>query len=141
MAGVAERAFCHGRRYAPVQLPHAHDEGLAPSPPAGGTRETNDAANAPLADDVIARPEQPRLANTPGMDSCSTPASAAAMHATPTPRMTRVTRTAHGNGARPHYRWLFGRTALRFYVVCVPSTPVCTAPLSAHCKDLRIYIH
>eukprot|EP00965_Chrysotila_dentata_P008457 275524-Pleurochrysis_carterae.AAC.3 len=36
------------------------------------------------------------------MDSYSTPASVAAMHATPMPRRTRVMRTAHGNGARPH---------------------------------------
>eukprot|EP00965_Chrysotila_dentata_P158149 5224950-Pleurochrysis_carterae.AAC.1 len=55
---------------------------------------------APLADD-IERPEQPTLANTPGTDCCSTPTSAAAMHANPTPRTTRVTRTAHGSGARP----------------------------------------
>eukprot|EP00965_Chrysotila_dentata_P041633 1380749-Pleurochrysis_carterae.AAC.1 len=75
-------------------------------------REPNAAANAPLSDDV-ARPEQLTLANTPGMDSCITPASAAALHANPTPRTTRVTRTAHGNGARSHHRWCFGRSALR----------------------------
>eukprot|EP00965_Chrysotila_dentata_P146877 4849378-Pleurochrysis_carterae.AAC.1 len=32
---------------------------------------------------------------------CSTPAPSAATNATPTPRTTRVTRTACGNGARP----------------------------------------
>eukprot|EP00965_Chrysotila_dentata_P093953 3105011-Pleurochrysis_carterae.AAC.2 len=62
----------HGRRYAPVRLPHAHVEDLSPSPVAGGTRETNDAATAEPADDP-ARPTQPTLANTPGVDSCSTP--------------------------------------------------------------------
>eukprot|EP00965_Chrysotila_dentata_P078581 2589689-Pleurochrysis_carterae.AAC.1 len=67
------------------------------------------------------------------MDSCSTPASAAAMHANLTPRTTRVTHTAHGDGARPHRRWCSGRTALRLHGVCVPSPPVRTAPLSAHC--------
>eukprot|EP00965_Chrysotila_dentata_P183289 6052679-Pleurochrysis_carterae.AAC.1 len=45
------------------------------------------------------RPTQPTLANTPGVDSCSTPAPATAIHATPTPRTTRVTRTAYGNGS------------------------------------------
>eukprot|EP00965_Chrysotila_dentata_P225055 6194541-Pleurochrysis_carterae.AAC.2 len=45
------------------------------------------------------------LANTPGMDSCSTSAPAAAMHATPMPRTTRVTRKAHGSGARAHHKW------------------------------------
>eukprot|EP00965_Chrysotila_dentata_P236626 6201424-Pleurochrysis_carterae.AAC.1 len=60
----------HGRRYAPVRIPHAQVESLAPSPPAGCTRKTNDAANAPLADD-IARPAQPTLVNTPGMDSAA----------------------------------------------------------------------
>eukprot|EP00965_Chrysotila_dentata_P050680 1680321-Pleurochrysis_carterae.AAC.1 len=63
----------------------------------GGTREPTGAATAPLADD-LARPKQPStLANTPGKDTCSTPVSAAARHATPTPRTTRVTRAAHGN--------------------------------------------
>eukprot|EP00965_Chrysotila_dentata_P150822 4983652-Pleurochrysis_carterae.AAC.1 len=78
-------------------IPHAHVESLTHSSPVGGTREPNGAATAPLADD-LARPEQPsKLANTPGMNSCSTPVSAAAVQATPTPRTTRVTRAAHGN--------------------------------------------
>eukprot|EP00965_Chrysotila_dentata_P175381 5788624-Pleurochrysis_carterae.AAC.1 len=66
-------------------------------------REPNDAAPVPLADNT-ARPEQPTLANTPGMDSCSTLVSVAAMHTTPTPRMTRATRAAHGNGACLHHQ-------------------------------------
>eukprot|EP00965_Chrysotila_dentata_P068594 2266974-Pleurochrysis_carterae.AAC.1 len=90
----------HGWRCAPVRLPNAHAEELGPSPLAGGTRETNHAATANPADDP-ARPTQPTLDNTPGVDNCSTPAPAAAMHANPTPRTTRVTRTAYGNGARP----------------------------------------
>eukprot|EP00965_Chrysotila_dentata_P016123 534391-Pleurochrysis_carterae.AAC.1 len=59
--------------------------------------------------------EPSTLANTPGMDSCNTPVSAAAMHANPTPRTTRVTRTAHDNGARLYRRWSFGRTALHLH--------------------------
>eukprot|EP00965_Chrysotila_dentata_P259287 6213509-Pleurochrysis_carterae.AAC.1 len=51
--------------------------------------------------------------------------------------MTRETHTAHGNGARPHSRWCFGRTARRLYAICAPSPPARTAPLSAHCKGLR----
>eukprot|EP00965_Chrysotila_dentata_P144932 4786078-Pleurochrysis_carterae.AAC.3 len=50
-------------------------------------------------------PTQPTLANTPGMDCFSTPASAAAMHATPTPRTTCVTHTACGSGVRPGHLW------------------------------------
>eukprot|EP00965_Chrysotila_dentata_P181408 5987640-Pleurochrysis_carterae.AAC.1 len=69
-------------------------------PLASGMRETNDVATANPADDP-ARPTQPTLANTPGLDGCNTPATAAAMHITATPRTTRVTRTAYGNGARP----------------------------------------
>eukprot|EP00965_Chrysotila_dentata_P039818 1322774-Pleurochrysis_carterae.AAC.2 len=57
------------------------------------------------------------------MDSCSTPASAAAMHATPMPKKTRVTRTAHGNGVRPHQLWCLHLHCIRPNAVCVPSPP------------------
>eukprot|EP00965_Chrysotila_dentata_P220976 6192113-Pleurochrysis_carterae.AAC.2 len=76
-------AICAGK------ASHAHDKDLSPRTTSGGTRETNNAATAPAANDQAA---QPTLACTPGLDSCSTPA--AAIHATPAPRTTRVTRTA-----------------------------------------------
>eukprot|EP00965_Chrysotila_dentata_P033083 1101971-Pleurochrysis_carterae.AAC.1 len=59
-----------------------------PPPFAGGTRGSNGAAAAERLDDP-ATPTRPTLANTPGVDCCITPASAAAMHATRTPRTTR----------------------------------------------------
>eukprot|EP00965_Chrysotila_dentata_P043723 1453820-Pleurochrysis_carterae.AAC.2 len=113
----------HGRRHAPVRIPHKHLKRLAPSPSVGGTREPNGAATTPLADHDTARPGQPSLVFTPGVDSCSKPASVAAMHNTPTPRTTRVTRTAHGDGARPHRSWFLVALKLRLHAVCVPSPP------------------
>eukprot|EP00965_Chrysotila_dentata_P100868 3332043-Pleurochrysis_carterae.AAC.1 len=45
------------------------------------------------------------------------------MHATPTPRTTRVTRcAAYGNGARLHHQWCLGRT--------VPSPSCCLRALT-----------
>eukprot|EP00965_Chrysotila_dentata_P013553 449562-Pleurochrysis_carterae.AAC.1 len=52
------------------------------------------------------------------------------MHATPTPRTTRVTRTAHGNGARHCHLWCLSLHCTRLCAVCVPLPPARTAPLS-----------
>eukprot|EP00965_Chrysotila_dentata_P136111 4499832-Pleurochrysis_carterae.AAC.1 len=61
------------------------------------------------------------------------------MHATPTPKTTRVTRTAYGkNGARPGHLWcLMSLHCTRPCAVCVTSPPALTVPLSAHCIGLR----
>eukprot|EP00965_Chrysotila_dentata_P160815 5310764-Pleurochrysis_carterae.AAC.1 len=64
---------------------------------------------------------QPTLANTLGVNSCSTPALDAAMHDTPTPRTTHVTRTAYGNGARPCNLWCLRLHRTRLCAVCVLS--------------------
>eukprot|EP00965_Chrysotila_dentata_P079880 2634484-Pleurochrysis_carterae.AAC.2 len=72
------------------------------------------------------------------MDSCSTPASAAAMHATSMPRTTRVTRTAHGNGASaPSIDGACARTTFAFMLFARPRRSLRTAPLSTHCTGLR----
>eukprot|EP00965_Chrysotila_dentata_P096314 3183001-Pleurochrysis_carterae.AAC.1 len=59
------------------------------------------------------------------------------MHANPTPRTTRLTRTADGNGARPCHFWCLRPHRTRLCADCVPSEPVRTAPLSTHCTGLR----
>eukprot|EP00965_Chrysotila_dentata_P067388 2230278-Pleurochrysis_carterae.AAC.1 len=99
-------------------------------------RETNDTATGAPADDP-AKPTQPTLANTPGVDGCSTPAPAAAMHTAPTPRTTRVTRTAYGNGARPCHLWCLSLHWTRLCAVCVTSPPASTAPRSTDCIGLK----
>eukprot|EP00965_Chrysotila_dentata_P184252 6083154-Pleurochrysis_carterae.AAC.1 len=45
------------------------------------------------------------------------------MHATPMPRTTRVTRTAYGNGVRPHRLWSRRMYRTRLFAVCVTSPP------------------
>eukprot|EP00965_Chrysotila_dentata_P105326 3478588-Pleurochrysis_carterae.AAC.1 len=59
------------------------------------------------------------------------------MHATPTPKTKRVTRTAYGNGTRPCDLWCLRQHCTRLCAACVPSPPVRTAPLSTHCTGLR----
>eukprot|EP00965_Chrysotila_dentata_P084292 2783666-Pleurochrysis_carterae.AAC.1 len=58
------------------------------------------------------------------------------MHATSTPRTTRVTRTAYDNGARLGHPFCLRLYCIRLCAVCVASPPARTEPLSAHCIGL-----
>eukprot|EP00965_Chrysotila_dentata_P095466 3155273-Pleurochrysis_carterae.AAC.1 len=72
------------------------------------------------------------------MDSCSTPASAAAMHANPTPRTTRVTHTARATVRASTVGGVLVALHSAFMLFACPQRrPVRTAPLSAHCNGLR----
>eukprot|EP00965_Chrysotila_dentata_P054660 1814700-Pleurochrysis_carterae.AAC.1 len=58
------------------------------------------------------------------------------MHATSTPRTTRLTCIAYGNGAHPGHLWCLRLHCTRPYAVCVTSPPEHAGPLSAHCIGL-----